>query len=214
MNSIAARPAAAETGLPPKVVPCSPGANCGQLVPKEIIAPSGRPPPKPFAKVITSGRIFSSSYPNQVPVRPIPVCTQSKTKRTPCSLHSSLNCFRYPKGGTTTPASPIIGSTITIAVFLFTALRIAEMSPKVTCLIFFTRGLKGLRLLGCPVRESAPIVLPWNEPVVATIFERPVLRDNLSAASFASAPELQKNTRAVLSPVSSCNFAANAIPEG
>ena len=45
--------------------------------------------------------------------------------------------------------------------------------------------------------DSAPSVRPWNEPSRATIPGRPVaLRAHLSAASTASAPELQKNADA------------------
>ena len=45
-----------------------------------------------------------------------------------------------------------------------------------------------------PSTESAPSVRPWKPPSSATIRARPVaLRATLSAASFASAPELQKN---------------------
>ena len=57
-----------------------------------------------------------------------------------------------------------------------------------------TSGPKPSHFPGCPVAESAPSVRPWNPPSSATIRVRPVaLRATLSAASFASAPELQKN---------------------
>ena len=158
--------------------------------------------------------MFSCSYPNQVPVRPIPVWTQSKTSRTPCSSQRARKSFKYPRGGVITPASPRIGSTITIAVFFDTALRIADISPKGTCLISFSKGLNGARLLSWPVSESAPIVRPWKAPIVATMRVLPDFLESFNAASFASAPELQKNTRAVLSPVSSCNFFASAKPDG
>ena len=50
------------------------------------------------------------------------------------------------------------------------------------------------RFAGCPVAESAPSVRPWKLPSSATTPGFPVaLRAYLSAASFASAPELQKN---------------------
>ena len=103
---------------------------------------------------------------------------------------------------------------MTIAVFLETALYIAEISPNGTCLISLSKGRNGARLLSWPVSESAPMVRPWNAPVVATIRVFPVFRESLSAASFASAPELQKKTLAVLSPVISCNFLASARPDG
>ena len=57
-----------------------------------------------------------------------------------------------------------------------------------------TSGPKPSHFAGCPVAESAPSVRPWKPPSSATIRVRPVaLRAILSAASFASAPELQKN---------------------
>ena len=59
-----------------------------------------------------------------------------------------------------------------------------------------TSGPKPSHFDGCPVAESAPSVRPWNPPSSATIRVRPVaLRAILSAASLASAPELQKKAR-------------------
>ncbi len=72
-------------GLPPKVEPWLPGVKSEAAVPKAIMAPSGSPPPNPFAKVITSGRIPECSYPNHSPVRPIPVCTASIASNAPAS---------------------------------------------------------------------------------------------------------------------------------
>ena len=40
------------------------------------------------------------------------------------------------------------------------------------------------------------MVRPWNAPSAAMILGRPVSRAILNAASLASAPELQNNTRA------------------
>ena len=57
-----------------------------------------------------------------------------------------------------------------------------------------TSGSNGARFGGWPVAASAPKVRPWNEPSSATTPGFPVaLRAYLSAASIASAPELQKN---------------------
>ena len=57
-----------------------------------------------------------------------------------------------------------------------------------------TSGPKPSHFDGCPVADSAPSVRPWKPPSSATMRVRPVaLRAILSAASFASAPELQKN---------------------
>ena len=72
-----------------------------------------------------------------------------------------------------------------------------------------TSGSNAARFAGWPVTESAPNVRPWNEPSSATISVRPVaLRAHLSAASTASAPELQKN--ALAPPKRSESFAASS----
>ncbi len=56
-----------------------------------------------------------------------------------------------------------------------------------------TSGSNAARFPGCPVAASAPVVRPWKEPSSATTPGLPVaLRAYLSAASTASAPELQK----------------------
>jgi hypothetical protein len=60
-----------------------------------------------------------------------------------------------------------------------------------------------------PVRASAPIVRPWKEFAAAMIFERPVRRAILNAASLASAPELQNTTRPGRS-ISSRSFSASS----
>ena len=58
-----------------------------------------------------------------------------------------------------------------------------------------TSGANGACLVSCGVAESAPNVRPWKPPCSTT--KRPPgrrLRASFSAASLASAPELQKNT--------------------
>ena len=47
------------------------------------------------------------------------------------------------------------------------------------------------------------MVRPWKAPAAATMCGRPVRRAILNAASLASAPELQKNTRPRRRPASS-----------
>ena len=59
-----------------------------------------------------------------------------------------------------------------------------------------TSGSNGLRYSGRSVAASDANNRPWNAPLNATISVFPDhLRANLNAASFASAPELQKKTR-------------------
>jgi hypothetical protein len=80
---------------------------------------------------------------------------------------------------------PVLGRTA--ATSDSSSLRRAKVTPE-------TSGSNGSFLPGCPVAESAPNVRPWNEPSSATTPCLPVaLRANFIAASFASAPELQKN---------------------
>ena len=47
-----------------------------------------------------------------LPVRPSPVCTSSAIKSTLFLVQISLTPVKYPGSGTTTPASPWIGSTV------------------------------------------------------------------------------------------------------
>ena len=67
-------------------------------------------------------------------------------------------------------------------------------------------GSNAARFAGWPVTESAPHVRPWNEPSSATTPGLPdALRAYFSAASIASAPELQKNDCAPPNRAESCS---------
>ena len=83
--SSTANAAAAQTGLPPNVVPCWPGSNSSAAAPKPMHAPMGSPPPRPLASVTTSGTTPTPWWANQAPVRPMPVCTSSSTSSAPRS---------------------------------------------------------------------------------------------------------------------------------
>ncbi|SKW64965.1 Uncharacterised protein [Mycobacteroides abscessus subsp. abscessus] len=52
-----ANAAAAQTGLPPNVLPCMPGVSKSAAAPVAMHAPMGSPPPRPLARVTTSGVI-------------------------------------------------------------------------------------------------------------------------------------------------------------
>src|SRR6266571_4853212 len=97
-----------------------------------------------------------------------------------------------------TPPSPCTGSMITAPAFLppaLTARSVAARSPSGTISTPGTSGSKGRRYSGRSVAASDANRRPWNPPLNATIPGFPDhLRANLKAASFASAPELQKNT--------------------
>jgi hypothetical protein len=100
---------------------------------------------------------------------------------------------------------------ITAAVCSSTASASALSSPNGTCTTSGSSGANGVRLAGWPVRVSAPIVRPWNAPSQATILLRPVSRDSFSAASTASAPELQNSTLAwPVSPATSSSSSASS----
>src|SRR6202042_208718 len=88
----------------------------------------------------------------------------------------------------------------TAAVSSVTAAARASTSPYGTWLTSPGSGANGACLVGCPVSASAPIVRPWKPPCAATSLVRPVRRESLNAASLASVPELQNNTRASASP--------------
>ena len=60
-TEIAASADAQAIGLPPNVLPWLPGSKSCADFPIAIIAPKGKPPPKPFASVMTSGTIPSLS---------------------------------------------------------------------------------------------------------------------------------------------------------
>ena len=81
--SMTASAAAAHTGLPPNVVPWVPGVNSFAASPCAMTAPSGSPPPRPLARVMTSGTMPECWWANQAPVRPMPVCTSSMIIMTP-----------------------------------------------------------------------------------------------------------------------------------
>ena len=76
------------------MLPCDPALKSSEALPNVIIAANGSPPPKPFAIVIRSGLIPSSSYPNQLPQRPMPVCTASIASRAPFASQICLAAFK------------------------------------------------------------------------------------------------------------------------
>ena len=193
MVSRTASAAAQATGLPPKVVPWLPGCRRVAASPRATQAPIGMPPPSPLATVTTSASATGPA--NHSPVRPMPVCTSSSQSSAPLSRVISRAAARYAAGGTTTPASPWIGSRITAAVWSVTALASAASSPYGTKVTSPGSGSNGARYASFEVSASEPMVRPWKEPSAATRWVRPVRRVSLKAASLASVPELVKKTR-------------------
>ena len=101
------------SGLPPKVLPCSPGLRHIIISSFANTALTGNTPPlNALPRTKISGFTPSCSQQISFPVLATPVCTSSAMKSTFLLLHSSLAFFKYPSSGTTTPASPCIGSTM------------------------------------------------------------------------------------------------------
>ena len=91
-----ATPAAQAICPPPKVDVCRNGASINpfQAASVPITEPMGiMPPPRALATAIRSGFAPSCSTPNQVPVRPIPVCTSSAISSAPFLCAISSACF-------------------------------------------------------------------------------------------------------------------------
>ncbi len=110
----------------------------------------GIPPPSPLARVTRSGVIATGAIDgcwcaNQVPVRPIPVCTSSSHSKAPACVVISRAAARNPSGAAITPASPWIGSMMTAAVSSVTAAASASTSPYGTNVTWPGSGSKGSR---------------------------------------------------------------------
>ena len=71
------------------------------------------PPPSALPSRYASGTTSSCSHAKVVPVRPRPDWISSAIISAPYLVHSSRIPGRNPGGGTSTPASPWIGSTST-----------------------------------------------------------------------------------------------------
>src|SRR5208283_2944318 len=94
------------------------------------------------------------------------------------------------------PPSPWIGSTKTAAVSREMLSFAASSLLKGMCVKSGTRGSKLLRYLLSQVADSAPWVLPWKPPLMATIFLLLVLfLASLIAHSTDSAPLLLRKNR-------------------
>ena len=101
------------TGLPPKVDPWSPGAKVSANFSLQRIAPIGRPPPNPLARVIISASTQNSWKPKRWPVLPSPHWTSSKITKTSFSLHILHTSLTKALSNKLTPPSPWIASMIT-----------------------------------------------------------------------------------------------------
>ena len=86
--------AAQARGFPPKVVPWSPICTVLATAALHRKAATGKPPPRPLARVTMSGTTGSCWYPSGVPVRPIPVWTSSQTSSAPLASQISRSPAR------------------------------------------------------------------------------------------------------------------------
>ena len=155
----------------------------------------GGPFPSPLASMIRSGMIPSCSWAKNVPVRPIPACTSSTQRSAPDLERELCGCLRkrglewdhaaLAEHGLEQQQRGVAGRRKR-GLERLDVVRAGERDPG-------HERPEALPLRRLPVAERAPSVRPWNPPSSATIRVRPVaLRAILSAASLASAPELQK----------------------
>src|SRR5579875_1314422 len=186
--------AAHATGPPAKVDPWSPGRSTSASRGPVMRAPTGRPPPSALALVSASGTTPLCSYAQSVPVRPIPVWISSKISAAPTRSQASRAAASSSLESGSTPDSPWIGSSSTAAVRSPTAAASAAGSFSATTKPG-TSGANGACLDSWGVADSAPKVRPWKASRRTTISPPGrARRASLIAASFASAPELQRNT--------------------
>ena len=193
-TSTTAHAAAQATGLPPNVRGVVAGHERRRRVVRDEQRADRQPVREPLGERDGVGPDAELLEAKNVPVRPTPVCTSSRTSSAPCSsasarasaselrrerLDAALALHRLEQDRGRCPGRPPRERPRRSSV--------AKRTPG-------TSGSNASRFAGWPVTDSAPIVRPWNEPSSATMPGVPVaLRAHLSAASIASAPELQKN---------------------
>ena len=194
--STTAQAAAQTTGLPPNVEAWSPGANAPAASSETSSAPIGSPFARPFASVTRCGPHAELLEGEEAcPSGPTPVCTSSRQRSAPCAAASSAAAARK---------SGLGGMHAALALHRLEqdqagvrpdgAPRASRRRSGGANATPGTSGSNASRFAGWPVTDSAPSVRPWKEPSSATMPGLPVaLRAYLSAASIASAPELQKN---------------------
>src|ERR1700761_2729661 len=131
--AITSRATAHASGFPPNVEPCWPGRSTPSTEREDTIADTGTiPPPSALPSRYASGTTPSASQANVVPTRPSPDWISSAIISAPADVHSDRSPARNPGGGTTTPASPWIGSTSTATTrcpYSAKARRTAPRSP-------------------------------------------------------------------------------------
>ena len=148
MTSRTASAAAQATGLPPKVVPWLPGWSRCAASPEAEAGTDRDAAAEALGQGDDVGRTGSprpGRWANQAPVRPMPVCTSSSHSSAPWSSAIRAGGREVAAGGTTTPASPWIGSSTTAAVSSVTAAASAAASPYGTKVTSPGSGSNGAR---------------------------------------------------------------------
>mmetsp|Transcript_3384 Transcript_3384/g.6703 ORF Transcript_3384/g.6703 Transcript_3384/m.6703 type:complete len:208 (+) Transcript_3384:521-1144(+) len=164
-------------------------------------------PVSPLAVVIKSGVTSKYSAANGLPRRPNPVITSSKMRRMSCLSQMPRIFSRYPSGGTSTPALPATGSTMTAAMLFapcsatMSSRLSARCAPHCGCPLenaacsrecvwpkWSTPGkseaLKAARLGAIPPTEIPPNPTPWyprSRPIKRVLCPCPWLRWYASA---------------------------------
>src|SRR5262249_51554319 len=158
------RATAQASGLPPKVDPCWPGLSTPSTDREDTIAEIGTiPPPSALPSRYASGPTPSAAQANVVPTRPRPDWISSAIISAPAEVHSSRTPARNPGGGTTTPASPWIGSISTAAMRSPKVLKVspsAVRSPYGTDTKPGVYGPKSARASGSEENDTMVVVRP------------------------------------------------------
>ena len=194
---VVARPRARRrttTGLPPNVEPWSPGANAPAASSATSRQPIGRPFASPLASVTRSGShaelLEGEERARCGRRRSAPrrrrAARRARRERGGCEELRRRAGSRRPRRAPARAGSSPTSSDIA-ACSESTSFGCAKRAPG-------SSGSNAARFAGWPVTASAPVVRPWKLCSSAITPGLPVaLRAYFSAASFASAPELQKN---------------------
>ncbi len=132
----------------------------------------------------------------------------------PRSSQIRRTAAKYSAVAGLTPPSPCTGSSNTADTDGSSDASNASASHHATCRKPSGSGQKTSCFAGWPVACSVARVRPWNDPYTLTTTCRPRpphLRASLMAHSFASAPELQKNTCPVVGSVASPETNASIV---